>query len=128
MLVQADRQKNLEGRFEIDAVPQAGRVYYRNADQTEKARVGRTNQTPNMYERSRGDGEAADGTEDGELTELDDELEAGDEAEPGVASLSDARTESASKKKNPFSLGLFGKNSPDKKPYDPFALFKRKRE
>jgi hypothetical protein len=130
MLVQADRQKNLEGRFEIDALPQAGRVYYRNADQTEKARVGRTNQTPNMYERSRGEGEGetADGTEDGELTELDEELEAGDEAEPGVASLSDARTESEAKKKNPFSLGLFGKNSPDKKLYDPFALFKRKKE
>jgi hypothetical protein len=126
MLVQADRQKNLPGRFEIDAVPQAGRVYYRNADQTEKARVGRTNQTPNMYERSRDDGDSA---EDGELTELDEEFEAGDETDsPGVASLSDARTESESKKKNPFSLGLFGNRSPNREPYDPFTLFKRKKE
>jgi hypothetical protein len=121
LLVQADRQKNLPGRFEIDALPQAGRVFYRNADQTEKARVGRTNQTPNMYERSRGEGDAA---EEGELTELDE-----DETDsPGVASLSDARTDSESKKKNPFSLGLFGEKSPDKKPYDPFALFKGKKE
>lgn len=52
MLVQADRQGNLQGRFEIDALPQAGRVFYRNGS---KARLGRTSLTPNMYQRPRGE-------------------------------------------------------------------------
>lgn len=52
MLVQADRQGNLQGRFEIDALPQAGRVFYRNGS---RARLGRSSLTPNMYQRPRGD-------------------------------------------------------------------------
>ena len=52
MLVQADRQGNLQGRFEIDAVPQAGRVFYRNGN---RARLGRSTLTPNMYQRPRGE-------------------------------------------------------------------------
>lgn len=52
MLVQADRQGNLQGRFEIDALPQAGRVFYRNGS---RARLGRSSLTPNMYQRPRGE-------------------------------------------------------------------------
>lgn len=123
MLVQADRQKNLPGRFEIDALPQAGRVYYRNGEDGEKARVGRSNQTPNMYERSRGDGDDPEVSEDGSLVELNEEPQLDDEA--GTASLTDARTESDDEeKKKPFSFGLFSRKSSDRKPYDPFAWLK----
>ena len=61
MLVQADRQGNLQGRFEIDALPQAGRVFYRNGN---RARLGRTSLTPNMYQRPRGEGEETSSDED----------------------------------------------------------------
>lgn len=132
MLVQADRQKNLPGRFEIDALPQAGRVYYRNGDETEKARVGRVNQTPNMYERSREEGSPEPGadTEDGSLTEADDteKNDDGSDENPGVASLADARSETDSETKKPFSFGLFGSRSSDRKPYDPFAWLKPRQE
>lgn len=122
MLVQADRQKNLPGRFEIDALPQAGRVYYRNGADGEKARVGRSNQTPNMYERSRGDGDDLDPADDS-LVELNEEPELDDEA--GTASLTDARSEPDNEeKKNPFSFGLFSRKSSERKPYDPFAWLK----
>ena len=126
MLVQADRQKNLPGRFEIDALPQAGRVYYRNGERGDKARVGRSNQTPNMYERSRGDGDDLEG-DDGSLVELNEEPDLDDEA--GTASLTDARTEADEEdKKKPFSFALFSPKSSDRKPYDPFAWLKRNRK
>ena len=57
MLVQADRQGNLQGRFEIDALPQAGRVFYRDGNRT---RLGRSSLTPNMYQRPRGDDSSSD--------------------------------------------------------------------
>jgi hypothetical protein len=60
LLVQADRQSNLSGRLEIDAMPQAGRYYHRKiaaneADgeatygETKKVQVGEPNQVPNMF-------------------------------------------------------------------------------
>jgi hypothetical protein len=56
MLVQADRQYNLSGRLEIDAMPQAGRIYWRtgaSGDSEEgkktEVRVGDPNQVPNMF-------------------------------------------------------------------------------
>ena len=49
LLIQADAQKNLPGRFEIDALPQAGRVYFRNGD---RSRVGRSSFTPNMFDKT----------------------------------------------------------------------------
>lgn len=83
MLIQADNQGNLPGRFEIDALPQAGRVYFRNGN---RARVGRSTLTPNLFDRTDDDsdrdfktGSEADGQDapvdetesDGELTELE---------------------------------------------------------
>jgi hypothetical protein len=57
MLVQAEKQKNLPGRLELDALPAAGRVYQRpesdvsNASGTggRRTRVGHRNQTPNLF-------------------------------------------------------------------------------
>ncbi len=55
MLLQAADQKNLEGRLESDALPQAGRVYVRpsqNAKPGSKTKVGREHLSPNIYPRS----------------------------------------------------------------------------
>lgn len=53
MLVQGKQQANLEGRLEIDALPQAGRVYYRKpADakaKPEETRVGQPERAPNIF-------------------------------------------------------------------------------
>lgn len=53
MLVQADFQKNLPGRFEIDALPKSGRVYYRpdpkDSERKTRARVGRGGLNPNLF-------------------------------------------------------------------------------
>ena len=56
MLVQATKQHNVPGRVEIDALPQAGRIYYRpsnaDGDSTQRtARVGAANSNliPNMF-------------------------------------------------------------------------------
>ena len=114
MLVQADRQQNLPGRFEIDALPQAGRSFYRGANET---RAGRPGQTPNLFERNRDD-EADDGapSDIGEQSDTSNRpLAAGDTADPddtsGVASLADARSS---------ALG-----EPDKKGGGFFGWFKR---
>ena len=55
MLIQAEKQANLPGRLEIDALPQSGRIYYRmsaagaaNAAR-EKVTVGNVNAVPNMF-------------------------------------------------------------------------------
>ncbi len=57
MLVQAEKQSNLPGRLEIDALPQSGRIYYRlartagdEADPVrEKVKVGSPESAPNMF-------------------------------------------------------------------------------
>lgn len=53
MLVQAEHQHNLPGSIAIDALPQAGRRYYRpNPNQLagrDSDRVGHRNMTPNMF-------------------------------------------------------------------------------
>jgi len=57
MLVQAERQSNLPGRLEIDALPQSGRIYYRMASAAsgeanparEKVKVGTPESAPNMF-------------------------------------------------------------------------------
>lgn len=53
MLVQADKQSNLPGRLEIDAMPQAGRIYHRVARSSDKdkkgVRVGAPTDVPNMF-------------------------------------------------------------------------------
>ncbi|MFN0052825.1 MAG: flagellar basal body P-ring protein FlgI [Planctomycetales bacterium] len=59
MLVQAERGSNLMGRLELDALPQAGRLYHRPPAELEvgntatasetTTRVGRPNLVPNMF-------------------------------------------------------------------------------
>ncbi|NQV22923.1 MAG: flagellar basal body P-ring protein FlgI [Rhodopirellula sp.] len=105
LLVQADRQGNMQGRFEIDALPQAGRVFYRNGN---RARLGRTSLTPNMYQRPRGDDdssseedfgdEPADGPSDDPAADaINDQLAAeGLSDVPTTLSMSEPSTVSAS--------------------------------
>lgn len=51
LLVEADRQHNLAGPIGIDALPQAGRVYYReNAEgEKEEAQIGGEGLAPNLF-------------------------------------------------------------------------------
>ena len=55
MLVQADHQKNLPGGLEIDALPKAGRVYFRPDPKDpnkpgRKARLGNSGLVPNLFD------------------------------------------------------------------------------
>jgi hypothetical protein len=96
MLVQADRQSNLPGRLEIDAMPQAGRIYHRVArtGDKENVRVGDPAQVPNMFP-------AAEPRSPRELADPDTgEAEAartGESGESGTASLADVREPENSK-------------------------------
>ena len=83
LLVQADQQGNMEGRFEIDALPRAGRYFDRAG---RRARIGRAAQTPNIFDRVDDDGSADD-------TDSPDEP-AQEDGEPGIATLVDARSSS----------------------------------
>ena len=54
MLLQANRQHNIPGRLELDALPQSGRVYYRPSDDSaialkSKTRVGNSRLIPNLF-------------------------------------------------------------------------------
>ena len=58
LLVMAEKQSNLEGRLEFDALPKAGRIYYRDkvgtipgelAQGGTKVRVGNEEQAPNIF-------------------------------------------------------------------------------
>ncbi|MBW3543475.1 MAG: flagellar basal body P-ring protein FlgI [Planctomycetes bacterium] len=77
MLVQAEKQHNLPGRIELDALPRAGRVYERpevsggEALVRSQARIGNRGQTPNLFGSDDGGGESADGAE--AETEADNE-------------------------------------------------------
>ncbi|MEZ6145664.1 MAG: flagellar basal body P-ring protein FlgI [Planctomycetaceae bacterium] len=59
MLVQAEHQHNLPGTIAIDALPQAGRNFIRNAPgqltQSKAARVGHQNMSPNMFPQTESD-------------------------------------------------------------------------
>jgi flagellar basal body P-ring protein FlgI len=112
MLVQADRQSNLPGRLEIDAMPQAGRIYHRVArpgiGEKDNVRVGDPAQVPNMFPAAepRSARELADPetkTPDTETTQ------SGPAGEAGTASLSDvSEGESAKSAERPGGfLGLF---------------------
>lgn len=92
LLVQADRQGNLPGRFEIDALPQAGRIYYRDSEESDGTRAGKPTFTPNLYQRNV-DGEP--GEEEEAQTEPEDNA--------GKASLVDARSDTKTEKKK-FAL------------------------
>ncbi|MGE5191810.1 MAG: flagellar basal body P-ring protein FlgI [Deltaproteobacteria bacterium] len=54
MLMQAEKQSSLPGRLEIDALPQAGRIYYRTAaaergGARQEVKVGSPSAVPNMF-------------------------------------------------------------------------------
>jgi flagellar basal body P-ring protein FlgI len=113
MLVQAEKQQNLSGRLEIDAMPAAGRIYYRtgaaNADETDKkngVRVGDPNQVPNMFP-------ATSPKSARDLDSSDDP--AGDEAsESGSASVTDVSDDDSEKPRRPGGfLGLFRRKASD---------------
>ena len=89
MLLQAKNQLNLDGRVEIDALPESGRTYYRRNptddgfDTAAETRVGRRNLLPNMFsnvlstsrnrERPSDDRQASAGT--ASLTDTRDDAE-----------------------------------------------------
>jgi hypothetical protein len=97
MLVQADRQSNLPGRLEIDAMPQAGRIYHRvgrpgsndtGSNDKENVRIGDPAAVPNMFP-------AAEPRSSRELADPDanaaesESAHAGQSSEAGTASLAD---------------------------------------
>ena len=100
-LIQAARQENTSGRLEFDALPQAGRIYYRpvNAESptTESnTKVGSSNLLPNLFSGARSrktsdyEDSAADSSnslddrDEGETGDATDSSEGGDaEDEPG---------------------------------------------
>jgi len=95
MLVQADRQSNLDGRLEIDALPRAGRYYHPLAsagfgggeEGREKTRIGRPDLVPNMFpipDRTRSSEESADDDDKADAATATKDADA-----PGEASLAD---------------------------------------
>lgn len=83
LLLQAQQQNNLPGRFEVDALPQAGRVFIRGGSET---RVSRPSFTPNLFDRAR------DSENNG--TEPLEQSEPPAEEDRGFATVVDARSES----------------------------------
>lgn len=111
MLAQADKQHNTAGPIQIDALPQAGRIYFRNTDHSgngfqSKARVGRSNSVPNLFDR-------------GKITDnrrpRDESLTTDSDAETGTASAADVRSTA-------FEDSL---DEPRKR-FDLFRVFKRR--
>ncbi len=120
MLVQAERQSNLPGRLEIDAIPQGGRQYHPLASATAganpnrtKVTVGKPDAVPNMFpaiEPPRG--RHAPSTDDASPSESDSAAE----SERGAASVADVSSDRVDKddkdgKKTSGRggiLGLFG--------------------
>jgi hypothetical protein len=119
MLVQADRQKSID-RLELDALPQAGRIYHRppaevasaagsdfdkeSKPRESKTRVGKPNLSPNLFtpveRKPAGSSDAADKALDIETT---DEPPPGDSGEAKVADAGEPREKPAERRK-----GLFG--------------------
>jgi hypothetical protein len=104
MLVQAEKQSSLPGRLEIDALPQSGRAYYRTAAVTpgetsparQKVKVGSRENVPNMFPTlepvrqsagrpflSDADENAADNSDRGEASVVDDRAEPEDQRKSG---------------------------------------------
>lgn len=107
MLVQAERQSNLTGRLEIDALPQSGRFYHRalagaaEGEASRKTRIGKPDANPNMFptlERRKKEADQAD----------DDDNPAaaasGRDDEQGEASLADASDDDREAEKKPRGL------------------------
>lgn len=109
MLVQANRQKNLMGRLELDALPQPGRYYHRapslaagsdpeKSGRREKTRVGRANAMPNLFPAA--DKAGKSGADEDDNSEIENASGAG---EASLADVSDSKEPAARKKR-----GLFG--------------------
>jgi flagellar basal body P-ring protein FlgI len=109
MLVQADKQSNLSGRLEIDALPESGRTYYRMAavatGEAKPARqevtVGSPGAVPNMFPA------VAPRKKTGAAASADSS--ASDSSDRGQASVVDVSDESDGKKtsRRRGFLGLF---------------------
>lgn len=116
MLVQADRQSNLSGRLEIDAMPQAGRIYYRTGsmgpdenDRKTEVRVGDPSQVPNMFPAA-----PAKNSRDVESGDTPDLARRSSTDDFGTASLSDVSEGDAEKPRRPGGfLGLFRRKTDD---------------
>jgi hypothetical protein len=100
MLVQAERQTNIDGRLQLDALPQAGRIYRRPASDipgTDGAiasaesttRVGKPNMVPNMFPTIDQKGDAG----------LDDDDKSGDDKKSTDKKSGDSETTDARSKK-----------------------------
>ncbi|MEX2286491.1 MAG: flagellar basal body P-ring protein FlgI [Planctomycetaceae bacterium] len=105
LLFQASKQRNLASRLEIDALPEAGRVYYRPQEgdgesPKSRARVGHSGDTPNLFEsgkpRKPDDGkDDEDADKPAKPSDSGIDLVSGDkdgDGNSGSASLADART------------------------------------
>jgi flagellar basal body P-ring protein FlgI len=113
MLVQAERQQNLHGRLELDALPQSGRIYHRNlavdglpiaATTPETTRVGKPNLTPNLFPVSAKSASVAET----DVAPISSETAApADRGEASVADVSDPKEAEESTKPRKGFLGLF---------------------
>lgn len=119
MLVQAERQQNLPGRLELDALPAAGRVYIRPdadlnagpAGSPRRTRVGHRNQTPNLF------GTPGDDT-DSRHEEPADEPDSAENSEGSATSVDvspPAEQDAVPPEQEPPSQGGF----------NPFKIFRR---
>ncbi len=105
MLTQADRQSNLPGRLEIDALPQSGRIFHRppragSASQMPtKVKVGSPSITPNIFPSIKPERPARG------RTSAEDA-----DAATGEASLVDASSTSGDKSKKTGRLAAIFKN------------------
>ncbi|MBS0261854.1 MAG: flagellar basal body P-ring protein FlgI [Planctomycetes bacterium] len=106
MLVQADKQSNLSGRLEIDAMPAAGRIYYRTGvlggtENKKGVRVGDPNQVPNMFPATPPQG--GRGGDNGSPAPADE-----DEPESGSASVADVSEDEDEPEKTSRPKGVMG--------------------
>ncbi|MFQ5731821.1 MAG: flagellar basal body P-ring protein FlgI [Planctomycetaceae bacterium] len=113
LLYQAHRQHNLPGRIEIDALPKAGRVYWRGkqpdrGDPGRKTRIGQSSHTPNLYSANPNDAKQG--------TAGDEPKDAGDPR--GRASLTDI-TPKADRTAKPRARSRLANW------FDPFGVFQR---
>jgi len=116
MLVQAEKQSNLSGRLEIDALPQAGRIYYRMAAAPGAARpvrqkvtVGTPGGIPNMFPaiapaRSPG---ASDTDAAGADSDDEGETKSDDRGEASLVDVSEGEGETKPSDRRGGFLGLF---------------------
>ncbi|MDB5388195.1 MAG: flagellar P-ring protein [Planctomycetaceae bacterium] len=111
LVTQAASQYNVEGRVELDALPQAGRRYYRSAggekgDKKKGTKIGRPATNPNLFPTLNGMGETPEDLDESESGETPSEsgstppVEAEIAAkDSGTASLKDIRKNKKSARK-----------------------------